>query len=62
MENVGAMLALAQYAGPTGGGGGWNDMSLLLTPGSEEEEGKWAGGATKEFPFMRRGLESEVAG
>jgi hypothetical protein len=33
MSNIDAMLNLAQYAGPTSGGGGWNDMSLLLTPG-----------------------------
>ena len=33
LENINAMLGLAQYAGPSGGGGGWNDMSLLLTPG-----------------------------
>lgn len=33
MANVEAMLGLAQYAGPTASGGGWNDMSLLLLPG-----------------------------
>jgi alpha-galactosidase len=35
LENVNAILTLAQYAGPTSGGGGWNDMSLLLTPGED---------------------------
>jgi alpha-galactosidase len=34
LENVEAILGLAQYAGPSSGGGGWNDMSLLLTPGA----------------------------
>jgi hypothetical protein len=33
MSNVESMLSLAKYAGPTASGGGWNDMSLLLTPG-----------------------------
>lgn len=33
MSNVNAMLTLARYAGPTAGGGGYNDMSLLLLPG-----------------------------
>jgi alpha-galactosidase len=33
MSNVNAALGLAKYAGPTANGGGWNDLSLLLTPG-----------------------------
>ena len=33
MANVEAMLGLASFAGPTAGGGGWNDLSLLLLPG-----------------------------
>ena len=33
LENVEAMLSLASFAGPSAGGGGWNDMSLLLLPG-----------------------------
>ena len=43
LENVEAILGLAQYAGPTSGGGGWNDMSLLLTPGETEREGHACG-------------------
>lgn len=33
MTNVQNMLGIGEYAGRTAGGGGWNDMSLLLLPG-----------------------------
>jgi hypothetical protein len=33
MANVRAALSLGSFAGPTPGGGGWNDLSLMLLPG-----------------------------
>jgi len=33
MSNVASALSLGQFAGPRPGGGGWNDLSLLLLPG-----------------------------
>lgn len=33
MSNVASALLLGQFAGPRPGGGGWNDLSLLLLPG-----------------------------
>jgi Alpha galactosidase A/Alpha galactosidase C-terminal beta sandwich domain len=33
MTNVDNMLTIAEFAGSTSNGGGWNDMSLLLLPG-----------------------------
>ena len=33
MTNVMSALSVASFVGPSAGGGGWNDMCLLLTPG-----------------------------